>query len=102
MEDLKAAHSEAAGIVADASKGRAPTRTGRLAASVRPGASKTAALIRAGKSSVTYAPVVHWGWARRHIRPRPFISEAAQMTEPRWTPAYEEAIVAALDRVTGV
>lgn len=101
LTDLKAAHAEVATFVATSAKGSAPHRSGKLAASTRGGATKTAALIRAGKSAVPYANVIHWGWSRRHIKARPWISTTAQTTEPRWTPVYEAAIQEALDRVTG-
>lgn len=101
LEDLKGAHGEVASFVAAAAQPKAPHRSGRLAASVRSGATKTTALIRAGKTSVPYANAVHWGWAARHIKAQPFISQTAQATEPRWTPVYEAAVQEALDRVSG-
>ena len=95
LSDLKEAHAAAAGIVAPVARAAAPVSSGRLAASVRPGATKTASIIRAGKKSVPYAGVQEFGWPARNITAQPFVVPAAQETEPRWIPLFE----AALDRI---
>lgn len=95
LSDFRQANAEAAAIASSASGTRVPRRTGRLAASIRPGATQTQAIVRAGGSSVPYAQVIHWGWPARHIRPQPFITDGAQASEPAWFPAY----VKALDRI---
>lgn len=101
LTELKAAHGKAAGLVATAARPRTPHRTGRLAASVRPGATKTSAIIRAGKAAVPYANPIHWGWPSRHIAAQPWLSATAQETEPRWTALYDAAVTRVLDTIKG-
>lgn len=101
LEDLKTAHAAAAKIAAEAAAALAPRRSGALAASVRSSGQKTAGVIRAGKKRIPYAGVIHWGWPRRGIPARPFLTEGAQRTEPLWIPIYEKAIEHALDQIKG-
>jgi hypothetical protein len=76
-------------------------RTGRLAASARPGATRTQALIRFGGAAVPYGPPVHFGWPAHNIEPNPFAFDAAQQTEPEWTEVYTKAIDDILDKIKG-
>lgn len=100
LSDFRQANAEAAAIATDASRARAPRgATGRLAASVRPGATQTQAIVRAGGAAVPYAQPIHWGWPSRHIRPHPFAVEGAHATEPTWLGRYEAAILRILDRI---
>lgn len=99
--DLKAAHADAASIVATFAGASAPRRSGRLAGSIRASGTTSKAIVRVGKKSVPYASVIHWGWARRGIRANPFVSEAAQRTEPRWVDIYTTAVQRMLDRIRG-
>ncbi|MFT4299319.1 MAG: hypothetical protein QM597_06775 [Aeromicrobium sp.] len=102
LGDLKQAHAAAAGIVAPVARANAPVgATGRLAASVRPGASKTESMIRAGKKSVPYAGVHEFGWPDRNIAAQPFIIPAAHDTEPRWVTLFEIALNRILNRIQG-
>jgi hypothetical protein len=99
LQELKTAHREAADIVVHNT--RAPAVSGRLAATVRPGATKTMAIVRAGYASVPYAGPIHWGWPRRNIRAQPFLSEAATSSEPTWLQAYEREIDDIINRIEG-
>lgn len=74
--DLRAAMRKVGGLVADTGKQLAPTQTGRLAATIRPGAAKNKAVIRAGLASTPYAGVIHFGWPGHNIEPQPFLFEA--------------------------
>ena len=100
LEDLKAAHARAVKIAEGAVQ--APRRSGRLAGTVRSAGTKTAGILRAGRASVPYAGPIHWGWKARGITAQPFLSDAAQRSEPRWLPVYTEAVDAALDQVKGI
>lgn len=101
LGDLKAANEQAARIVAEASSARAPRRSGRLAASLRPSRSVGRASVIAGGAAVPYAGPVHWGWPARGIEPNPFAAEAAEATQPAWLPVYERELQRACDRVRG-
>ena len=99
VQDLKTAPAEAAGVVVRAT--RAPAVTGRLAGSVRAATEKNTGIVRAGGGGVPYAGVIHWGWPRRGIRAQPFLSDAAQSSEPTWTQAYEKEVDHILSKVKG-
>lgn len=101
LNDLKDAHREVAGIVARTAGPEAPVSSGALAASVRPGATARAAIIRAGGASLPYAGPIHFGWPARNIEPDPFITEQAEATEPTWTDLYGDAVQRILDRIKG-
>jgi hypothetical protein len=102
LSDLKAAHAAAAQIVAGSGGAGAPRVTGALAGTVRSSGTTTAAIVRAGKAAVPYAAPIHWGWFSRHIRPNPWLSRAAQQTEPTWQPIYMAAVNRAVDKVKGL
>lgn len=81
-----------------------PKSGGRLKASVRPGATTKAGIIRAGTGAsgrVPYAGPIHWGWPRRHIRPQPFMTLAAQATEPVWVADYNRHMRQVIQQVKG-
>ncbi len=60
-----------------------------------------AAIIRAGKKSVPYAGVIHWGWPRKNIVAQPWLTEAAASTESTWVDAYTEAVDEILETIEG-
>jgi hypothetical protein len=79
----------------------APHRSGRLVGNIRAGATQKAAFVRAGGARVPYAGPVHWGWPKRNITANPFMTKAAQQTEPRWLAVYEDYTTNALDHIEG-
>ena len=63
MDDLKEVNRAAAQIALPAVRNLAPRgKTGRLAGSLRVGATKRAGVIRAGRKAVPYAGPVNYGW----------------------------------------
>lgn len=102
LADLKQAHADAAQIATAAGKAGAPRLSGRLAGTVRGSGTKTAAIIRASTKAVPYANPIHWGWHRHHIKPNPWLSLAAQATEPEWTAVYMSAVDKAISQVKGI
>ena len=98
MQDLKDLHKRLADDVAGTAKTKVPVRTGRLRNSIRGSGTKTAARVRAGNnrksgpSSVPYAPPVHWGWARRGIKPQPFLYEALDDRRQEVVDAYNDQV----------
>lgn len=101
LDDLKDANARAASVVAQWAAVTAPRRTGALGASVRGSRQAGRARIVAGNAGVPYAGVIHWGWPSRHITAQPFISAAAQSTEPSWTSAYLADIEKVIATVKG-
>lgn len=99
VTELKALNGKAAALVADAAAPRTPRRSGRLAASVRTGATQRGGRVMAGKASVPYAGVIHWGWPKRGIKAQPWIADTAVATEDRWTDVYLEGAEELLERV---
>jgi hypothetical protein len=102
ISELKDAHRAVGEIVAGAAADRAPRRSGALAGSVRATKRAAGARVLGGRASVPYAGPIHWGWPARGIGAQPFMSEAAQATEPQWTARYREDVQNALDKVRGV
>jgi hypothetical protein len=108
LGDMKAAHDDVAQFVGAESATRAPRRSGMLAASWRPGSSKTDAVVRFGGSAIPYANAVHWGTGARqgkrgphNIRPTPFAVEAVNETQDVWVGVYRDLIDRYVDKVRG-
>lgn len=102
VKQLKDAHRAAASIAAGAAATAAPKRTGRLAGTVRVGATQRAGIVRAGRKSVPYANPIHWGWPARGIKANPWMSRAAQASEPAWLRVYMDHVEDIIDRVEGI
>lgn len=114
VKQLTTINKEAATIVAGAAKVRAPIGKpsrkrgrgrpkagGALKNSIRPGATTRAAVVRAGGARVPYANPQHWGWPKRHIKAKYFMSSAAKQTEPIWVKQYEHKMKRVIKQVKG-
>ena len=101
LADLAAVNKRTAAKVSTVAAPRAPHRTGRLAASVRPAGTKTAAIVRAGRAAVPYAAVIEFGWPGHHIAAQPFLTTAAADTQPEWTDYYQREIDRILAGIRG-
>jgi hypothetical protein len=102
LDDLKAVHGEVAQIVADRAQTTVPRVTGTLAGTIRPGATKTMAVVRAGFARVPYAGVQEFGWPARNIPPNPYLRPAAHDTESTWLKTYNDEIDELLSKVKGI
>lgn len=98
MADLKEANVSVGQTVATRAKSIGPQRTGRLVGSIVP--AKTVARARV-RSSLIYAPVIHYGWPKRHIKPQPFVLEAAAETQSEWMAEYERSLQKISNTVQG-
>ena len=76
-DDFKQAGFDAANIVVKEAQTLVPKRSGKLQKSIRANKIASGAKVSAGKKTVPYAGVIHFGWARRNIRPNPFLYDAA-------------------------
>ncbi|MGJ9424729.1 HK97 gp10 family phage protein [Nesterenkonia halotolerans] len=101
LENIKAAHAQAAAIVTAEAARRAPVRDGTLRDTVRGSGTKTMATVRAGFARVPYAAAIHWGWPSRGIKGQPFVSEAATAMESVWLPVYDQAVQYAISQIRG-
>jgi len=99
LANLQPAYSDSAATVANASRSRAPRESGRLAASVKPRADARAGY---AESNLPYSGVIHWGWRGHNIEPQPWLSEAAQASEPQWIRNFERLMDESLAMVRGL
>lgn len=101
MKDLRDLNKQAAQIVAPEAKTLAPKKTGRLAKSVRAGATQKTGVVRAGNNGkVKYAGVINYGWPKHSIKATLFANKAAKNTEPQWTQVYADAVQKIINRIT--
>lgn len=102
LKQLKEVNRQAAGVALPAVKALAPRgRTGRLAGSVRIGATQKAGIIRAGRKTVPYAGPINYGWPARNIRPRTFVNDAVASTESQWAKEYETFVKKTMNQIKG-
>lgn len=91
-EDMRDLMHSLGMIVVSAARPNTPVLTGALAGTLRAGRGKTKAVVRAGRASVPYAGVIHYGWPARNISAHPFLSEAVQSTRAQTFAALDEGI----------
>ncbi len=96
--ELKALHGDAAKIVEQDALGRAPVRSGRLRESIRSSGTQKAGVVRAGFARVPYAGPIHFGWAKRNIRPQPFLYDAKDARRDEVVRSVEQGIDALIRR----
>lgn len=100
LTDLKDTHRKVGTFVAGRAGPRTPSATGRLGATGRPGATKTAALVRFGGARAPYARFVHWG--TKLMKARPWVQQAAQSSQEVWETMYQQGVDRVLARIKGV
>lgn len=102
LDDLKEVNRKAARIATAEARRKAPRgATGRLAASIRDGATRRAGVIRAGRKAVPYAGPINYGWPARRIKPALFVNNAVAATENQWEPLYERFVEDTMRQVKG-
>ena len=77
VEDLKEAFGAISDQVVSEANRIVPSRSGRLAGSIRPARTKNKAVVRAGSAAVPYAGVINYGWPSRGIEPSDFLTGPA-------------------------
>lgn len=106
-KQLRAANKDVATMVVRAAGPLVPRRSGRLAQSLKPSATDTAAYGKAGTPArVPYAAAIHWGTGPRsgqrgphNIKGRPFLWDAADRTLREAVQKYEQQIDDLIERV---
>lgn len=78
-------------VMVDAAR-LAPSKTGRLAASIKPTKTKNKAAVRAGSARVPYAGVINYGWPARNIRARKFLQIAIDSNETKAIEMMDEGL----------
>lgn len=99
LQDLKDAHRQLAEYVVGVQ--RPPVRTGRLATTVRAGATKNSAIVRAGGTRIPYAAVIHWGWENRHIVANKWLTRAVDERQEIIEEKYLRVLEAIIDTIEG-
>lgn len=107
-DELKAIHQAAADLILPTARAAAPVgrarhghAAGLLRDSIRTGATRRSAVIKAGGRRVPYAGPIHWGWPRRSIRPQTFLVDAAARRAGDLTDLYERELQEFADRIMG-
>ena len=105
MKRLKEVNAKAARIALPAARAAAPIghdrHPGRLAGTVRTGATQRAGVIRAGRKSVPYAGVINYGWPKRRIKGRFFINKDVAILLPHLQKVYVSFIDETLNEIKG-
>nr|UWG11974.1 MAG: putative tail-component [Bacteriophage sp.] len=102
MKELKDVNRQAANIALPAVRTLTPRgKSGKLAGSIRVGATQKAGVIRAGRKSVPYAGVINYGWPKRGIKPRLFVNQGVAGTEGAWRRVYKQFIDKTMSKVKG-
>jgi creatinine amidohydrolase/Fe(II)-dependent formamide hydrolase-like protein len=96
--ELKTLHGDAAKIVEQDALGRAPVRSGRLRESIRSSGTQKTGVVRAGFARMPYAGPIHFGWAKRNIRPQPFLYDAKDARRDEVVRSVEQGIDALIRR----
>ena len=89
---LKDAHLAGAKIVEREAVRLAPRRSGVLAGSLRSSGQARQGVVRAGRASVPYAGVIHFGWAKRNIAPQPYLYDAVDSRRQEVLDAYGKQV----------
>lgn len=97
-DDLKELMTTVAGLVAAAGRPLARHQSGAMANSIRPGTTKSKAIVRAGSAAVPYAGVQHYGWPAHNISPNPFLTDAIAKTTPQILANFDDGLTELLKR----
>lgn len=123
LSELKDVHREVGHIIFKTARTKTPRgsrkapagRTRRLYETLRYYPTRVSVRVMAGSKIVPYANAIHWGrkifpskrssYAHKHSAPfaaRPWITEAAQSTEPEWTAYYQREVQKIIDKIEGL
>ena len=92
---MKPTHQQAADLVAEGARRRAPVRSGRLRKSIKGTAVMTGGRVRIGYGGgepSLYAGPIHFGWPARLIRPQPFVYDELDDRRAEVVQLYAERI----------
>lgn len=98
VADLKAAHADAAEIVEQRATQLVPRLSGNLAGSLRSSGQAAGGVVRAGRASVPYAGVQHFGWPGHNIEPKPFLYDALDQRSADVVAVYEQRVGSLIDK----
>ena len=102
LTDLRPPLAAAAKFVEETAAALVPRGTSsKLAHSIRSSVTKKAGVVRAGRASVPYAGVIHYGWPQHNIEESHFLIRAAHTREPQWVQAFTDYIQDQLNNIKG-
>lgn len=101
MADLKTEYRKAADAAVKGTKPVTPRRSGKLARTLRGGATQKSGVMRAGGSSVPYAGVINYGWPGHNIKPANFMAKGLDRSADEINDIFADAIDKALAQVKG-
>ena len=104
LKDVTTLHRRIGAIIVPRAQALAPVGPdagGHIRDTIRATAAQRHATIRAGDNRRPYGLPLHWGWPRRGMTAQPWLSEAAQQTEPAWSAEYMDGIVRIINQVKG-
>lgn len=89
-KEMKQVGKDAAELVANTARQIVPKRTGKLQGAIKAGSTTKGAYVKAAK--LIYAKPIHFGWAKHHIKPQPFIYDALDKRRDEVIQAYEKGL----------
>lgn len=104
LKDFSTLNKQVANVVVAQAKTTAPYGpdvNGHIRNTIRGGGGRTAAVVRVGNKRQPYGPGLHWGWKRRQQAEQPWVSEAAQTTEPAWREIYFAGLTRIINQIEG-
>lgn len=81
IKELKEIHKKVSEPVAVLASRKVRSRTGRLAASIKAGATQKGGHIQAGRATLPYAAINHWGGYPGDYQGNPFLTDALEESE---------------------
>lgn len=98
IQDQSKPGQRAAALVASRGRSGAPSRSGRLRASVASNTDRTTAEVTSG---LAYSARTHWGYRAYQQAPQPFLADPAHAMEPTWVGYYQAEAERLLQQVKG-
>ena len=103
VNDMKAVHEDAGALVASRGRALVPRLSGALGDTIRHDRRVAGASVLAGRRTVPYAGVIHFGWPAHNIEAQPFLDEALEDSRDDVVRLYGlgiEVLIDKLDRET--
>lgn len=104
IQELKDLNLRAAQTVLQAAIASAPvgdSRGGHIRDSLRAAGTQRMGIIRAGGAKQPYGNYIHWNNKLNRYQGNPWLSNAAQQTEPIWVAFYFKELERITDKVSG-
>jgi len=89
--DLKAAFKRIGTFITEDARSLTPSKSGRLAASIKPSNTKNKSIVRAGGARIPYAGVIHYG-GYNNITAQPFLTDAVARNDSKVTDLMEDEL----------